>query len=128
MEVFVTVAQVVAPIFAAIILGILAKKKNWVTVENVQGFQSFVMKIGLPCALFNSCLTAQIGAESLSSMALVLPTVLLGTLWAFRYGRKKFPYHNLPQLFCAQESGMLGIPLFIILFGADQAYRMGKTA
>ena len=125
MEVFVTVAQVVAPIFAAIILGILAKKKNWVTVENVQGFQSFVMKIGLPCALFNSCLTAQIGAESLSSMALVLPTVLLGTLWAFRYGRKKFPYHNLPQLFCAQESGMLGIPLFIILFGADQAYRMG---
>ena len=125
MEIFVTVAQVVAPIFAAIILGVLAKKKCWVTVENVQGFQNFVMKIGLPCALFNSCLTAEIGAESLSSMALILPTVLIGTLWAFRYGRKKFPYHNLPQLFCAQESGMLGIPLFIILFGADQAYRMG---
>ena len=51
--------------------------------------------------------------------------MLLGALWAFRYGRKKFPYHNLPQLFCAQESGMLGIPLFMILFGADQAYRMG---
>lgn len=125
MELFVTVAQVVAPIFAAILLGILAKKKAWVTAENVQGFQNFVMKIGLPCALFNSCLTAQIGAESLSSMALVLPTVLIGTLWAFRYGRKKYPYHNLPQLFCAQESGMLGIPLFMILFGTDQAYRMG---
>ena len=125
MEIFVTVAQVVAPIFAAIILGVLAKKKCWVTVENVQGFQNFVMKIGLPCALFNSCLTAQIGVESLSSMVLVLPTVLIGTLWAFRYGRKKFPYHNLPQLFCAQESGMLGIPLFMILFGTDQAYRMG---
>ena len=125
MQVFVTVAQVVAPIFAAIILGILAKKGNWVNAENVQGFQNFVMKIGLPCALFNSCLTAQIGAESLSSMALALPTVLVGALWAFRWGRKKFPYHNLPQLFCAQESGMLGIPLFIILFGADQAYRMG---
>ena len=125
MELFVTVAQVVAPIFAAIILGILAKKKAWVSAENVQGFQNFVMKIGLPCALFNSCLTAQIGAESLSSMAMVLPVVLLGTLWAFRFGRKRFPYHNLPQLFCAQESGMLGIPLFMILFGADQAYRMG---
>ena len=125
MELFVTVAQVVAPIFAAIILGLLAKKNHWVTEENVQGFQSFVMKIGLPCAIFNSCLTAQIGAESLSSMALALPTVLFGALWAFRYGKKKFPYHNLPQLFCAQESGMLGIPLYIILFGADQAYRMG---
>ena len=125
MEMFVTVAQVVAPIFVAIFLGILAKKKAWVSAENVQGFQNFVMKIGLPCAVFNSCLTAQIGVESLSSMAMVLPVVLLGTLWAFRFGRKKVPYHNLPQLFCAQESGMLGIPLFIILFGADQAYRMG---
>ena len=125
MEVFVTVAQVVTPIFVAIILGILAKKNHWVSAENVQGFQNFVMEIGLPCAIFNSCLTAQIGAESLSSMALALPTVLVGALWAFRKGKKKYPYHNLPQLFCAQETGMLGIPLFMILFGADQAYRMG---
>ena len=125
MEVFVTVAQVVAPIFAAIILGVLAKKNTWVTAENVQGFQKFVMKFGLPCVVFNSCLTAQIGVESLTSMALMLPAVLLATIWAFRARKKKFTYHNLPQLFCAQESGMLGIPLFMILFGADQAYRMG---
>ena len=72
MEVFVTVAQVVTPIFVAIILGILAKKNHWVSAENVQGFQNFVMKIGLPCAIFNSCLTAQIGAESISSMAMAL--------------------------------------------------------
>jgi len=95
MEVFVTVAQVVAPIFAAIILGILAKRKHWVTVENVQGFQSFVMKIGLPCALFNSCLTAQIGAESVSSMAMVLPTVLLGTC-----GRSGMAGRNFPITIC----------------------------
>ena len=125
MEKFLTVAQVVAPIFAAIILGILAKKKNWISQEGVQGFQQFVMKIGLPCVVFNSCLTADMGAESISSMALVLPLVLLATLWAFRARRKQFPYHNLPQLFTAQETGMLGIPLFMILFGADQAYRMG---
>ena len=125
MELFVTVAQVVVPIFAAIILGVLAKRNNWVTAENVQGYQKFVMKIGLPCVVFNSCLTAKIGVESLSSMALMLPAVLISTFWAFRARKKKFPYHNLPQLFCAQESGMLGIPLFMILFGADQAYRMG---
>jgi len=120
-----TVAQIVVPIFAAILLGILARKKQWVTAENIQGFQTFVMKIGLPCAIFTSCLTARIGAESISSMALALPTVFLGAVWAFRFGRKKFPYHNLPQLFSAQETGMLGIPLFMLLFGADQAYRMG---
>lgn len=125
MEVFVTVAQVVAPIFAAIILGMIAKKHQWVNAENVQGFQNFVMKIGLPCVIFNSCLTAEIGAESLTSMALMLPALFLATMWAFRAGKKKYPYHNLPMLFSAQESGMLGIPLFMILFGADQAYRIG---
>lgn len=125
MEKFITVVQVVAPIFAAIFLGILARKKSLISQEGVQGFQNFVMKIGLPCVVFNSCLTADMGAESVSSMALVLPLVLLATLWAFRARKKQFPYHNLPQLFTAQETGMLGIPLFMILFGADQAYRMG---
>ena len=95
------------------------------TPEEVRGMQQFVMKFGLPCVIFNSCLTADIGTESLTSMVLVIPSVLIGTLWAFRARKKRFPYHNLPQLFTAQETGMLGIPLFLILFGADQAYRMG---
>ena len=125
MDRFFTVAQVVAPIFVAIFLGMTAKRKNWLSPENVQGFQTFVMKIGLPCVVFNSCLTAQMGVESVSSMALVLPCMLIATFWAFRARKKRFPYRNLPQLFCAQETGMLGIPLFMILFGAGQAYRMG---
>lgn len=124
MEKILTVAQVVAPIFAAIFLGILARRKALVTPEGVQGFQQFVMKIGLPCVVFNSCLTADVG-QSLTSMMLVLPAVFLSTMWAFRARKKRFRNHNLPMLFCAQETGMLGIPLFIVLFGADQAYRMG---
>lgn len=125
MNQFITVARVVAPIFAAIFLGVLAKKKSLISAEGVQGMQQFVMNFGLPCVVFNSCYSADIGAESLSSMALVLPCVLLSTVWAFRARKKQFPYHNFPQLFAAQETGMLGIPLFMILFGADQAYRVG---
>ncbi len=125
MEKVITVAQVIAPIFAAIILGILAKKRNLLTQEGVRGMQQFVMKFGLPCVVFNSCLTADIGAESLSSMALALSATAVGTFWAFRARKQKFPYVNLPQMFAAQETGMLGIPLFMILFGADQAYRVG---
>ena len=125
MEKFLNVLSVVAPIFVSILLGFLAKKRCWVTPEGVQGFQSFVMKIGLPCVVFNSCLTADMGAEAVSSMALVLPLMILSTLWAFRARKKQLPFYNLPQLFCAQETGMLGIPLFMVLFGADQAYRVG---
>lgn len=125
MEKLLSVAQVIAPIFAAILLGVLARKKELLTPEENRGLQQFVMKFGLPCVIFNSCLTANMGAESLSSMALVLPLIIFSTLWAFQARKKQFPYHNLPQLFAAQETGMLGIPLFMILFGTDQAYRMG---
>lgn len=125
MDKFTTVVRVIAPIFVAVLLGIFARRRELMSAQEVRGLQQFVMKFGLPCVVFNSCLTADIGAESLTSMALVIPSVLIGTLWAFRAGRKRFPYHNLPQLFTAQETGMLGIPLFMILFGADQAYRMG---
>lgn len=120
-----TVAQVIAPIFVTVLLGILSRKKQLLTPEGVRGMQQFVMKFGLPCVIFNSCLTAEIGVESLTSMALVIPAVALGTLWAFRARKKRYPYFNLPQLFTAQETGMLGIPLFMILFGINEAYRMG---
>ena len=125
MEKILTIAQVIAPIFAAVAMGMVTRRKNLMSDAEIRGLQQFVMKFGLPCVIFNSCLTADIGAESLTSMVLVIPSVLLGTLWAFRARKKQLPYHNLPQLFTAQETGMLGIPLFMILFGADQAYRMG---
>ena len=125
MDRILNIAQVIAPILAAAGLGMFARSKKLVTEQDVRGLQQFVMKFGLPCVIFNSCLTAESGAESLTSMVLILPSVLLGTFWAFRARKKKLPYHNLPQLFCAQETGMLGIPLFMILFGVNEAYRMG---
>lgn len=125
MEKVLSIAQVIAPILTAVALGIMARRRELINPQEVRGLQQFVMKFGLPCVIFNSCLTADIGAESLTAMVLVIPSVLLGTLWAFRARKKQFPYHNLPQLFTAQETGMLGIPLFMILFGTAEAYRMG---
>lgn len=125
MDKLLTVAQVIAPIFITVLLGFFSRKNQLLSEEGVRGMQQFVMKFGLPCVIFNSCLTAKIGAESLTSMVLVVPSVALGTLWAFRARRKQYPYFNLPQLFTAQETGMLGIPLFMILFGVNEAYRMG---
>lgn len=120
-----TVLEVVLPIFAAVLLGVLARKKKLVTPEGNRGLQQFVTGFGLPCVVFNSCLTASIGAEALTSMALVLIPLLISTFWAFGPGKKRFAYHNLPMLFAAQETGMLGIPLFMTLFGTAQAYRVG---
>jgi len=121
----VTVLEIIIPIFVTIFLGIGAKRNHKITEEENKGLQEFVMKYGLPCVLFNSCLTSNLGLESVTSMILVLPLVLFSSLWSFYVRKKKYPYHNLPMMFSAQESGMLGIPLFVTLFGAEQAYRMG---
>lgn len=125
MESILNVLKIVAPIFATIGLGILARKKNTLSEEQIRGLQQFVMSFCLPCVVFNSCLSASFGMESLATMGLVMPMILLSSVWSFRQGKKIFPYHNMPMLFSAQESGMLGIPLFMTLFGAANVYRMG---
>lgn len=119
------VIQIIMPIFVAIGLGMLARKKQILKPEEVRGLQNFVVKFALPCVVFNSCVTAEIGVESLTTMGLAFLAVQCGTVWAFRFGKRKYPYHNFPMFFSCHETGMLGIPLFLILFGADQAYRMG---
>jgi len=125
MEKLFTIAQVIAPIFFAVALGMFSRKKAVFESEQIQSLQSFIVKICLPCLLFRSCLTADLGPQTVSSMALLVPFLLLSTFWAFRRGRKWFPYHNLPMLLCCKETGMIGIPLFMILFGADNAFYMG---
>ena len=118
------VAAVIVPILVTVCLGMLSRRKNLITPEGVNGLQQFVLNIALPCLVFNSVLTAKVGVESIGVMVLLFPFLLGTTLWAFRRGRVKYPYRNLPMMFCAQESGMLGIPLFLILFGSAQIYHM----
>jgi predicted permease len=125
MEKITSVLQCIVPIFVTVFLGVLARRKQLMKQEEIRGLQQFVMQFGLPCILFSSCLNADISMETMGTVGLVLPFMAIATVWAFRFGRKKYPFHNLPQLFSSQETGMLGIPLFIILFGSDQAYRMG---
>ena len=125
MEKAISLLEIVVPILVSIVLGVLARKKNIITAEQNRGVQQFVLKFCIPCVLFNSCLEARIGAESLTTMVMVLPVLLLGSLWAFRARKRAYPYHNMPMLFAAHETGMLGLPLCMILFGAGQAYRMG---
>ncbi len=125
MDKWLSVIQVITPIFAAVFLGVLARRQNLLSTQENQGLQQFVMKFGMPCVLFNSTLTASLGAEALTSMAMLIPFLLLSALGAFRVRRTKLPLHNLPMLFSGQEGGMLGIPLYITLFGAANAFRLG---
>ena len=121
----VAIAQVVMPLVVCVALGMLARSKQILTTEQNLGLQRFVLKFCVPCVLFNSCLDARVGPQTLLSMALLIPLLLLSLLFSLWARKKRLPYHNLPLLMAAHETGMLGIPLFIILFGVENAYHMG---
>lgn len=125
MEQIMALLQTVVPILVCIGLGFFARKKALLSPDQVGGIQQFVLKFCIPPVLFNSCLEAQIGPENLTTMAMLLPVLFLSSLWAFRARKKTYHYHNFPMLFAAHETGMIGLPLCIILFGASEAYRMG---
>lgn len=125
MKNFLSLLETLIPIVVCLGLGILARKKQILTQEQNQGIQQFVLKFCIPCVLFNSCLQSQLGSESLVTMAMLLPILFLSALWAFWARKKILRYHNLPMLFAAHETGMLGLPFCMILFGTAEAYRMG---
>ena len=125
MDKYMNVALIVLPILFCAFLGMAARAKKLITPAQIEGLPQFVIHFALPCVLFNSCLTAQISGESLGSMAIAGAFSLTSALIAFRVRKKQFPYSNLPLLACSMETGMLGIPLTILLFGTSQAYRMG---
>ena len=117
--------EVLMPILVCLGLGILARKKAVLTQEQNKGIQQFILKFCIPCVLFNSCLQSKLGSESLVTMATLLPVLFLSSLFGFWLRKKVIHYHNVPMLFSAHETGMVGLPLCIILFGASEAYRMG---
>lgn len=125
MDKVMTVIQVIAPIFLAVSLGVFARKRQSLAPREIEGIQRMIVKFCLPCLVFRSCVTADITTQALSSMILIPVIQGAGILWGFWARKKWFSYHNLPFLYGCKETGMMGIPLFMILFGETQAYRMG---
>ena len=79
MEKWSAVARIVVPIFTAVALGALSRKKKLLTLEENRGLQDFVVKFGLPCVLFNSTITATVGTEAILPMGLLLVLMLMGS-------------------------------------------------
>lgn len=121
----ISVLRIIVPIFTVIFLGALARRRQLLSGQEIRGLQQFAMNYCLPCVLFNSCLSCTFGAQSIIAMVLLIPALLVGSMIGFRLRKDKFPYHNFPLFVSVKESGMMGIPLFMTLFGAQQAYHMG---
>ena len=126
MDALLSTLEIILPIAATLLLGVYARRTGMMSGDAAGGMQRYAIRFGLPCVMFTACLTGDFGAETVTSVALVTPVLAVTALLCFRARRRGglMAFHNLPALLATQESGMLGIPLFLLLFGPGQVYRM----
>ena len=117
MDKVLSVISTALPVFLALFMGMLCRSKNFLTRDGVDTLKKVVINLTLPFALFSSFASAEYTLSSL-----LIPIVIfiiccimlaLGFVWV-KAGKSKS--RLAPFLASGFEAGMLGIPLFGLLF------------
>ena len=117
MDKVISVLETALPVFLALALGMLCRKKKFMTREGVDTLKKVAINLTLPFVLFASFATAQYNMSSLivPVIIFIICTVMLVlgyvVIRVCRMQSKLAPF-----LASAFEAGMLGIPLFSLLF------------
>ena len=117
MDKLVAVLKTALPVFLALAMGMLCRKKRFITREGVDTLKKVIINLTLPFALFASFATAEYTLDSLivPIIMFVICTVMLGLgFLVIRLCRMQSKL--APFLASGFEAGMLGIPLFSLLF------------
>ena len=112
-----SVLKTALPVFLALAMGMLCRKKKFLTRDGVDTLKKVVINLTLPFALFASFATAEYTLNSLMVPVIifVICTAMLGLgFLVIRLSRMKS--RLAPFLASGFEAGMLGIPLFGLLF------------
>ena len=105
------------PVFLALALGMLCRKKQFVTREGIDTLKKVVVNLTLPFVLLNAFATAEYSVAALILPALMFGICCLGLLVGFGAARLfKIKGRLSPFLASGFEAGMLGYALFVLLF------------
>ena len=117
MDKVISVVQTALPVFLALALGMLCRKKKFLTRDGVDTLKKVVINITLPAVLLNAFATAEYSVEALILPALMFAlccvALVLGKLIIRLSGMKS---RLAPFLATGFEAGMLGYALFSLLF------------
>jgi len=117
MDKIVSVISTALPVFLALAMGMLCRSKSFLTRDGVDTLKKVVINLTLPFALFSSFASAEYTLSSLIIPILIFIVccimLALGFVWvkAGKFGSRLAPF-----LASGFEAGMLGIPLFGLLF------------
>ena len=112
---------IITPVIMVIIAGTLSNKYNLIKEQGIDGMRTFITSIALPAALFKAIGTIKMSSDVIISITVISSSILLIMIIGFLLV-KIFPKLNpmTPFLVTSFEAGMLGYPLFILLFGIDK--------
>lgn len=117
MGIFISVLETALPVFVMLIMGMLCRSKRFISREGVDTLKKVIINLTLPFALFSAFATAEY-----TMSAVVIPVVVyvaMGVMLALGFLAAKLQRSASklsPFVSACFEAGMLGLPLFTLLF------------
>lgn len=117
MENLFRILQTALPVLAALALGVLCRKLNFLTRDGVDTLKKVVVNLTLPAVVFAAFATAEYSLQTIAIPVLVFLLCCLGLVLGKVLARLlRLPGRVTPYLAAGFEAGMLGYALFALLF------------
>ncbi len=119
MDTVVTMLLKVAPVFVTLALGFLFRKREFLPRATVSGIKSVVSRLTLPAVVFAGFSGIRFDADAPVVFAVIFVCCALGLVVGIGLDRLLRRSTVRPFLMSSFEAGMLGFPLFAIVFGVE---------
>lgn len=117
MENLFRILQTALPVLAALALGVLCRKLNFLTRNGVDTLKKVVVNLTLPAVVFAAFATAEYSLQTIAIPVLVFLLCCAGLVLGRLLARLlRLPGRVTPYLAAGFEAGMLGYALFALLF------------
>lgn len=117
MENLFRILQTALPVLAALALGVLCRKLNFLTRDGVDTLKKVVVNLTLPAVVFAAFATAEYSLQTIAIPVLVFLLCCAGLGLGKVLARLlRLPGRVTPYLAAGFEAGMLGYALFALLF------------
>lgn len=124
MENLFRILQTALPVLAALALGVLCRKLNFLTRDGVDTLKKVVVNLTLPAVVFAAFATAEYSLQTIAIPVLVFLLCCLGLVLGKVLARLlRLPGRVTPYLAGGFEAGMLGYALFSLLFPQESSAR-----
>ncbi len=117
MGIVISVLETALPVFVMLIMGMLFRSRQFISRDGVDTLKKVVVNLTLPVALFSAFATAEYSLSAVVIPAVVYAAMGVMLILSFLAAKlQKSHSKATPFVSACFEAGMLGLPLFALLF------------